>query len=62
MSRPLSESELAMLKLCADPVAFNRVALTIVLSRAGQYPCDWKQRVVDSGLLKQLKESWYRDN
>lgn len=62
MNRPLTQTELAMLSLCASPEAFNRVTLTIVLSRKGQYPCDWKHRVVDSGLLNRLKKEWYRDN
>ena len=62
MTRPLTQTELAMLSLCASPEAFNKVTLTIVLSRKGQYPCDWRSRVVDSGLLKKLEKEWYRDN
>ena len=54
----LTEKELAALTNTKSETEWNDVCDSVKAAREGQYPSDWYQKVVLSGLASRMSASW----
>jgi len=58
MGSALLDEEIEALEACKTKDQWNTVCNTVKARCGGNYPSDWKEKVVDSGLKEKMEESW----
>lgn len=56
----LTETEMESLKATKNSREWNDACDAIKRARGGEYPQDWFARVLATGLMKSITESWKR--
>jgi hypothetical protein len=54
----LTDAELARLEACKSDDDWNQACLDVKKAHGGGYPSDWYAKVIATGLVKRVAESW----
>ena len=54
----ITDQEVAKLKATRSSIEWNRVCDEIKNARGGEYPPDWWNRIMMTGLMAQIHDAW----
>lgn len=59
---PITDKEISSLEACNSAYDWAKTCDAIKAARDGQYPCDWWEKVKQSGMMDRILSRWGSDS